>query len=194
MSKKQKRETYRKVITSPDLTAKINPENKKLTERFLKNFSTRRSPNSVKVYESNFAIFFTWNLLYNENKFFCDIKKYELMEFFDFGCMELKWSPNRYAQIHSSLSSLSDWIENMFEEKYPTFKNIVKKIEKLPKENVRKKSVFKKEELDVLMRWLGEIDKSNEQCLLALIMASGARASELVRFTTDLIVFTPSFW
>jgi len=181
------RELYRKQITSPELIAKINPENQKLVDRFLKNFSTKRSPKSVKAYESNYNIFFVWNLLHNENKFFIDLKKYELMDFFDFAATELKWSPNRYAQVWSSLSSFSDWIENVFDERYPNFKNIVKRIEKMPKENVRKKSVFTKPELDKLMSWLGENGYVQEQCLLALIMASGTRVSEIVRFKTNLI-------
>ena len=46
------------------------------------------------------------------------------MDFFDYGATELKWSPNRYAQVWSSLSSFSEWIENVFDEKYPQFKNI----------------------------------------------------------------------
>lgn len=187
MSRGKGRDTYRNVITSPQLIAQINPINKQLTDRFLKNLSTKRAPSTIKVYRSNYNILFSWNLLYNDNVAFVDLKKYNLMDFFDFCCMDLKWGSNRYAQMHSSLSSFSDWIENFYDEKYPDFRNIVKKIEKLPKENVRKKSIFKKEELDKLMNWLGRINKPNEQCLLALAMSSGSRASELVRFTTDMI-------
>lgn len=187
MSKRKGRATYRKVITSPELIEQINPENIKLVDRFLKNFATKRAATSVINYRSNFMIFFTWNLIYNDNEFFINLKKYQLLDFFDFCMSELKWGNNRYIQMHSSLSSFSTWIENVYDEKYPTFKNIVKKIERLPKENRRKKSIFKKEELDILMNWLGELDKPNEQCLLALIMSSGSRASELVRFTVDMI-------
>ena len=181
------RKTFRKIITSPELIEQINPKNVQLVDRFLKNFATKRSPNSVVSYKSNLNIFFCYNVLYNENKFFVELKKYDLMDFFDYCCTELKWSSNRYAQMHSTLSSFSTWIENIYDEKYPTFRNLLPKIEKLPKENVRKKSVFKKDELDSLMDWLGEQDRINEQCLLALIMSSGSRASELVRFTTDMI-------
>lgn len=187
MARRKGRETFRKVITSPELIAQINPKNQQLADRFLKNFATKRSPNSVISYHSNLNIFMCWNILWNENKFFVDIKKYELMDFFDFCVTELKWGSNRYAQMHSCLSSFSTWIENIYDEKYPTFRNLLPKIEKLPKEAVRKKSVFKKEELDKLMDWLGEQGKVNEQCLLALIMSSGSRASELLRFTTDMI-------
>lgn len=188
MAKRKGRETFRNIITSPELITQINQENKKLVDRFLKNFATRRAASSVISYRSNLNIFFCWNLLYNDNKFFIDIKKYELMDFFDFAVTELKWKgSNRYAQMHSCLSSFSTWIENILDEKYPTFRNLLPKIEKLPKAAVRKKSIFSKEELDNLMNWLGEKEKVNEQCLLALIMSSGSRASELLRFTTDMI-------
>ena len=187
MARRKGRETYRKVITSPELIEQINPKNKQLVDRFLKNFATKRSPNSVVSYKSNLNIFFCYNVIYNDNKFFIDMKKYDLMDFFDFCCTELKWSANRYAQMHSCLSSFSTWIENIYDERYPTFRNLLPKIEKLPKEAVRKKSVFKKDELDSLIGWLGEQGKVNEQCLLALIMSSGSRASELLRFTTDMI-------
>ena len=181
------RELFRKIITSDELVKNINPKNIELFERFLKNFATRRSPRSVKAYRSNYKIFLCWNETYNDNKFFVDLKKYELMDFFDFAVTDMKWSPNRYAQVWSSLSSLSDWIENVYDEKYPNFKNLVKHIEKMPKENVRKKSVFTKPELDVLMNWLGDNGYIQEQCVLALIMASGTRVSEIVRFKTTFI-------
>ena len=67
------RETFRKVITSPELIEQINPKNKKLVDRYIKNYSTKCSPDTVKVYKSNLNIFFVWNLLENENKFFVDI-------------------------------------------------------------------------------------------------------------------------
>lgn len=181
------RETYRKLITSPEVKAQINPQNIKLMERFLKNFATKNSPRSVVSYRSNLNMFFCWNVLENENKFIVDIKKFELMDFFDYGVTELKWGSNRYAQMHSCLSSFSTWIENMYDEKYPSFRNLLPKIEKPAKEAVRKKSVFTKNELDKLLDWLGEQGKVNEQCLLATMMASGARVSELGRFTVSMI-------
>lgn len=181
------RETFRKVITSEELIKQINPENVKLMERFLKNFATKRSPKSVTVYRSNLNIFFCWCVENNDNLFFVDFKKYMLLDFFDYCCTELKWSSARYSQMHSCLSSFSTFIEDIYDEQYPNFRNLLPKIEKLPKEAVRKKSIFTKEELDNLMEKLGEEDRIQEQCLLALMMSSGSRASELGRFTTDVI-------
>lgn len=181
------RETFRKIITSPELIKQINPVNIKLMERFLKHFATKRSPLTVNQYRSNYLIFFCWVVLYADNKSFIDLKIYDFMDFFDFAVMDLKWKSARYVQMHSSLCTLSNWIERIYGEEYPNFRNIVERIEKPEKNIARTKSVFTKEELDKLMDWLGKINKPEEQCLLALIMASGARVSELVRFTTDMI-------
>lgn len=181
------RKTYRKIITSPELIEKINPENKKIVDKFIKNFKTKRSKGSVGSYISNYNIFFCWNVLYNNNKSFIDAKKFEIIDFFDFGVNELHWSPNRYSQMWSSLNSLGNFIENILDEQYSDYKPVVRKIEKTPKANVRKKSVFSKDELDYLSAWLEEKGLTQEICLLKLIISSGARASELVRFTTELI-------
>lgn len=181
------RKTFRKVITSPELIEQINPKNKKLVDRFLKNFATKRSPNSVVSYRSNLNIFFCWNVEQNDNKFFIDIRKIELMDFFDFCVTELKWSPNRYSQMHSCLSSFSAWIENYFDEDYPLFRNLLPKIEKPVKENVREKTVLQKEDIDKLFKHFEDNDMIQDACLLALAISCGARVSELASFTTDLI-------
>lgn len=187
MAKSNGRETFRKVITSDELIEQINPENIKLMERFLKNFATKRSPKSVVVYRSNLNIFFCWNVENNDNKRFTDIRKIEMLDFFDYALSELKWSPNRFAQCHSSLSSFSDWIENYFDEEYPTFRNLLPKIEKPAKEAVREKTVLQKEDVDKIFSVLEERGEVQEQCLLALAISCGARISELASFTTSLI-------
>ena len=189
MAKNNGRKTFRKVITSDELIAQVNPENIKLMERFLKNFATKRSPKSVTVYRSNLNIFFCWNLIENSNKPFAKIRKLEMLDFFDYALSELKWSPNRFHQCHSSLSSFSDWIENYYDEVegYENFRNIVKKVEKPSKEAVREKTVLKEEDIDKIFAVLEEENRIQEQCLLALAISCGARVSELAQFTTSLI-------
>lgn len=187
MARGNGRETYRKIITSPELIEQINPVNVKLMDRFLKNFATKRSPKSVVVYKSNLQMFFCWNIENNDNKLFTDIRKIEMLDFFDFALSELKWSPNRFAQMHSTLSSFSEWIENYFDEEYPMFRNLLPKIEKPTKEAVREKTVLQKEDVDKIFAALNNEEKIQEQCLLALAISCGARVSELASFTTDLI-------
>ena len=88
-----------------------------------------------------------------------DIRKIELADFFDFCVTELKWNANRYHQMHSCLSSFSAWIENYFDEDYPMFRNLLPKIEKPVKENIREKTVLQKEDIDKLMNYLEENDE-----------------------------------
>lgn len=181
------RKTYRKIITSPEIIKQINPENQKLMDRFLKNYSTKKSPNTIINYRSNLNIFFCWNVEQNDNISIIEMKKYNWMDFFDFGVTELQWHSNRFHQIHSALSSFCTWIERMYDEQYPNFRNLLPYIEKPDKHPVREKSVFSKTELDKLMDYLDKQGRIQEKCLLALMMASGARMSELCRFKTSII-------
>lgn len=183
------RKTFRKVITSDELIASINPENVKLMNRFLKNFATKRSPKSVVVYQSNLNMFFCWCVENLENRPFIKLKRLDFLDFFDYALVELKWSPARFAQMASCLSSFSDWIETYYGdvEGYENFRNLVKKIEKPAKEAVREKTVLSEEDMDKLFNALKESGRIQEQCLLALAISCGARVSELARFATDII-------
>lgn len=182
------RKTFRKIITTEENTENINPKNKKMIERFLKEKNTRLSDLTIKNYASDLNIFFTWNLLNNENKFFIDIKKIELSDFFNFTITELKWSPARFVRMKSCLSSLSDFIERFFDEDYPTFRNVINKaIESMPKTAVREKTILEESQVNSLLHHLTEKGKYQEACWLSLAISSGSRFSELLRFTTDAI-------
>ena len=89
------RKTFKNIITSEDKLKKINPKNVKLANMFLNNLKKNHSDGTVKVYKSNFNIFFVWNLENNDNKFFVDLRKIELNEFFDYCVAELKYNSAR---------------------------------------------------------------------------------------------------
>ena len=182
------RTTYRKKITTPQLIAQINPKNMKLIERYLKNYSTKCSPKTVLNYRSDLLIFFVWCVLYCDNKDFLKIKKLDFIDFFDYGVLELKWSSQRYARCHSCLSSFSTWIERAYDEdEIGKFRNLLPYIDKPNKSAVRPKTVLSTEQINTLFKVLKEQDRVQEQCLLALAISSGARVSELARFTIDLV-------
>lgn len=181
------RKTFKNVITSEEKLEKINPKNKTLMNMFLNNLKKNHSDGTIKVYRSNFNIFFVWNLEHNNNKFFIDLRKIELNEFFDYCVSELKYNSARYSNMHSSLSSLSNFIENMLDDDYPDFRNIVKKIDKLPSEKVRKKTIIKEVVIDEFLNKLKKEKRYQEACYIALVISCGARFSELLRISTDLI-------
>lgn len=182
------RKTFRKVITSDEKISQINPKNIKLMERFLKSKNAKCSDLTILNYRSDLNIFFCYNLEFNENKFFVNLKKIELSEFFDYGLLELKWSGNRYLRMRSLLNSFSDWIVDYMDEDYPDFKNLVNKaVPKVPKIPVRKKTVLLPEQVHSLRDHLIEKGKIQQATFLMLLASSGARISETLRITTDLI-------
>lgn len=181
------RKTFRNVITSQDLLEQVNPENKRLVEKFLRHKSNSLSPNSIIVYGSNLDIFFVWNLEHNGNKLFTDIKKLEFSDFFSYATEELKIGSSRINNLRSTLSSFSTFIEKFFDEEYPNFRNVILTIiDSAPKEFRREKTVLTDEQVESLLKHLEETD-SQKACWLALAITSGARFSELLRWEVDLI-------
>lgn len=179
------RKTFRNKITSPELTEKINPKNIELLEKFLKEKAIRSSDKTIVVYDSNMKMFFTWNLLYNKNKFFVDIKKLEFVDFFSFAVDELKLGSSKLNNMRSVLSSFSNFIEKFYDEDYPNFRNVILKvIDSSPKETRREKTILTDEQIEDL---LDHTKDTQALCWLALAVTSGARFSELLAWETDLI-------
>ena len=73
------RKTFKTKITSPETIEQINPKNKKLMNLFLKDKNRKCSDATMKVYQSNLNIFFCWVVNNCENKYFPDIKKFEIL-------------------------------------------------------------------------------------------------------------------
>ena len=177
------RERTYNYITTKEKIEQILPENKNLIEDFLIYLkSTDHSPNTIKLYKNNLNIFFVYNLEYNGNKSFINITKRELVRFQDHALNEWGWSPNRIKNVKSTISSLSNYIEDILDDEYPNFKNIVTKIKSPAKATVWEKSVFTEEELEKLLDHLVTQEEYKKAAMLALAMYSGRRKSELPRF------------
>lgn len=146
--------------------------------------SIDRSPNTIHQYKNDLAIFWCWNVLYNNNKQFIDVTKREFVKFQNHCLNEWKWSPNRVRRVKSVISSLSNFIENILDEEkeFQGYRSVIKKIESPVKEEVREKSIFEPEELQFLLDTLVNNKKYNQACMLALAMYSGRRKAELPRF------------
>ena len=95
------RKTFRNVITSDETYNKVNEETRKLVDAYLRDFNTGSSPESVKIYKSNFRIFLCWNYMYNDDIPFIKINKRQFRQFFIFGTEELQWGSARYRNMWS---------------------------------------------------------------------------------------------
>lgn len=182
------RKTYKLQFTTPELIEQINPKNVKLMNLFIKDKSRKCSDATIKVYKSNLNIFFCWNVLYNDNKYYPEIKKIELSEFFDFLVNELKIQGKRFSHYRSVLSTLSDIVIKYYDDDFPTFKNIVNTIiEPIPKNDAREKTILSEEEVELIMDVLKTKNRIQELCCFALAIYSGMRIAELEQMTVDMI-------
>ncbi len=150
--------------------------------------STGKKEGTILNYHNDIEMFFVWNLEANKNKDFVNLTKREVMFFQNYCLNVLKLGSARYRRLRSSISSMSNYIENMMDDVYPTFRNIINKIEAPPKSAVREKTVFEDDELKNLLDELVEQEEYQKACILALAMGSGNRKSELLRFKVSFFV------
>lgn len=180
------RKTQMNDITSPELLAQVNPENIKLRDEFLLYLkSIQRSPGTISQYRSDLNIFFVFNLLYNDNKPFRDVKKRAIIQYQNWLINDHGNSPARVRRLKAVLSSLSNYIDAILvgdDELYDNFRPIIRKIENPPKAPVREKTVLTEEQVLKLLNTLHRRGKDEQACFVALAAYSGRRKAELLRF------------
>lgn len=178
------RETTKVLQTTEEEINNILPENKELLEEFINYLeSTDHATTSLKVYRNNLEIFFIYLTKNFKNKDFVDIKKRDILSFQSF-MVKNNLSSARIKNIKSSISSCSNFIENVLDEepKWENFKNIVNKIPAPNPNPVREKTILEDEQCQRLLDYLVENKKYAQACAFALSWASGRRKSELLRF------------
>ena len=180
------RKTKMNSITSPELLEQVNPENMQLLDDFLDYLkSTDRSESTMAGYQNDIEIAFVWNLLHNDNKSFIDWTKRNVMAYQNWLMNENGNSPARVRRLRAALSSMSLFIENILDEDYPNFRNIINKIEAPVNTPVREKTIFTEEEVESLLSKLVEIKRIDIACLIALAAYGGRRKAELCQFKVD---------
>lgn len=177
------RKTIMNSITSPELLAQVNPRNRELRDEFIAYLrSTQKSETTINAYESDLNISFVWCLLHNNNEFFVNWTKRQIVKYQNWLINGNKNSPARVKRMKASLSSLSNFIEAIYDDEYPNFRNIIKKIESPINQPVREKTVITAEQAEKLLNELTEKKQYDKACAFALALYSGRRKSEIPRF------------
>lgn len=177
------RSTKMNDITSPEKLSQVNPENMRLMRDFLNYMrSVQRSETTIYGYENDISIAWVWCLEQNDNKFFIEWTKRNIIAYQNWLLYTNGNSPARVRRLKASLSSLSNFIENILDEEYPNFRNIVKKVENPVNRPVREKTVWDDEQIESLLQLLVEKGQYEKACMLALAAYSGRRKAELCRF------------
>lgn len=183
------RKTNKVLQTTEEEIKLILPENIELMEEFLDYLETTdHSPTSITVYRNNLYIFFVYCQKHLKNKDFVNIKKRDIMNFQNF-MVKNELSPARIKNVKSTLSSMSNFIENILdeEEKWENFKNIINKIPSPMSQPVREKTILEDEDCQKLLDYLVENKKYQMACAFALAWASGRRKAELLRIKRSYI-------
>lgn len=187
------RKTKRTKITDEVTLNAICQENKQLLNDFLGYLSSiQRTKETIEKYTSDLNIFFCWNVKYNNNIPFVNLKKRHFLAFQNWLSIEQK-SPARFRRMKSVISSLSNFIEDVLDDEYPDFRNLIIKIKSPPNNPVREKTVLTDEQIESLLSCLVENTRFQEACIFALALYSGSRKAELTRFkykyfTSDNII------
>ncbi len=185
---------YHMFLTEEDLKS-INPENIKLAEDYKSYLrAVDRSATTINAYYNDLRIFFIWLNRCRENIAFTDVNKIDFINFQGYAIHDLTWSPARIRRMKSALSSMCKYIALYHAESYPGFKSFVEGVESPPEQNIRTKTVFKKEELIALLDYLVNKGRPDKACMLAMAMCNGRRKIELTHmkvsyFSKENILF-----
>ena len=194
------RKTKMNKLTSPELLAQVNPDNKQLLEDFLDYLkSTQRSETTRDGYESDINIAWVWCLQNNGNKFFVDWSKRNIVAYQNWLINDNENSPARVRRLKTALSSLSNYIESVCDDEYPNFRNIINKIENPVNQTVREKTVMSDDDVQNLLQKLEDMKRYDIACYIALAAFGGRRKSEICRFRVsdfadDKLICGGSLW
>ncbi len=178
-----KRSTVYHKIVSPEKWENVSQKNKDLLNEFLNYLrSANKSPATIAQYEAQLRTFFVFVSERCENKFFVDLKKRDFVKYFGYLTNEMEVSTNRVCSMRAVLSSLSNFIERILDDDYPTFKNLVKVLEPVKKTAIREKTVLSLQDVNECLEKLVADKKYQVACALAILASSGARKSELIQF------------
>ena len=177
------RKTKFNSITSPELLAQVNPKNTELVNDFINYMkSVDKSPKTIDAYQSDLEIAMVWNLQFNNNKFFVDWTKRNVVAYQNWLINTNGNSPARVRRLKATLSSLSKYIETVLDDEFPNFRNIINKVESPVNQPVREKTVLTDEQCDALLSDLVKREQYDKACMFALALYSGRRKAELVKF------------
>ena len=131
---------------------------------------------------------------FNNNKFFVDIKKRELTRFQGYALNEWGWSPKRIRRVKSTLSSMSNYIENILQDeddKLEDFCSIIGKIESPSNEAVREKSVIPDEDVDKLFTDIKNMVELSKNRVYKTVIPRNVRVSEAPSYGMAITEYDP---
>ncbi len=174
-------------MVTDELWEQVNPENKELLRDFLDYLrSVGRSPTTIEAYENDARIFFVWCLQNASNKPLYEITKRHIISFQNFLMSTNENGAKRVKRIKSTLSSMCNYIENILDDDFPNFRNIIRKIPDPTEEDPRQtKTVLTDEQVQSILDMLVKNKEYDKAAMFSLSVNSGRRKSELILWKTN---------
>lgn len=147
--------------------------------------STDKSKGTIDQYSNDIRILLIFLKKMCQNKFIIDLTKRDIVQFQGYSMHTWGHSSNRLRRLKSCLSSLCNYVENILDDLYPDFRNIVNKIESPVKKPVREKTILTNEQVEHVLKTLVDSKQYQKACVFALAANSGARLNELLRFKVN---------
>ena len=165
----------------------VNEHNRMIVDEYLINCgATGKSKKTISVYTHNLKLFFQWVLNQKDNKEFHMLKKRDYSAWLNYLVNTQGLSPARVRVLRSTISSLSNFCENVLAEdedfpEYKGYRNSILKIAAPALENTRQKTFLKKEEIDALVEMLVEKEDYQKALYIMLSFNTGARKAEIAQ-------------
>ncbi len=168
----------------------INEFNRDMVDDYLSN-QTHLSPQSLTAYRSALRIFFWYVKTNLRDKDCVDIKKIEFLRY-------LNWLANRGMSESaikfkkSAVSAFNKFVENFYEDDYPTFRNFVTSEMQVPKTgNVFSKEPLSPEEMEHLCSVLGERGEWQKLAYVKFTYSTGCRRAESRQLLKEVVNYEP---
>lgn len=173
---------------TPEMWEEVNKENRYIVEEYFES-NQQLSPDTQTQYRSGLRQFFWWIRVRCHNKPLYEITKRDFIKYRSF-LINHGLSSSGLGFKKSSVSSLCNFIENIYSEEnanYENFRNFTRGLPPVPKNRVYEKIQVTREEYEDMMQVLEEQKDYLGMAWLATAFNVGARRNELVQFKTEIL-------
>ena len=171
-----------------EMWKEVNEENRYIVDEYFES-NQQLSPKTLILYKSGLRIFFWWVKMKCHNKPLYQIKKRDFIKYRSF-LINHGLSSNALGFKKSAVSSLCNFIENIYseeDENYENFRNITRGLPAIPKNKVYEKVKISLEEYEEMMKVLEEQKDYLGMAWLATGFNVGARRTEIIQFKTEIL-------
>ena len=175
---------------SDEMWAEVNPENKEVIEEYFDS-SQHLSKETIKQYRSGLKIFFYWIKEKAKNKPLYEVKKSDFMKYRSY-LINRDLASKSLNTKKSSVSSLCNFIENIYceeNENYKNFRNFTRGLPSIPKNQVYEKIKVTEDEFKKMMGILEDQKDYLGMAWTAVAFYMGGRRNELVQLKSEVVTY-----